>query len=65
MKVGLFRDDTAWLDENHSLEFYKLQDGVCFPFPTDDLSCNLPSLRTLSCSKSKTCTFPEHRECEC
>lgn len=28
MKVGLFRDDTQWLDENHSLEFYKLQNGV-------------------------------------
>ncbi len=28
--MGLFRDDTDWLDENHSLEFYKLQDGVCF-----------------------------------
>eukprot|EP01127_Copromyxa_protea_P012982 TRINITY_DN3436_c0_g1_i1.p1 TRINITY_DN3436_c0_g1~~TRINITY_DN3436_c0_g1_i1.p1 ORF type:complete len:1170 (-),score=291.47 TRINITY_DN3436_c0_g1_i1:132-3641(-) len=37
MKVGLFRDDTQWLDENHSLEYYGLKDGDSLLFKVKNI----------------------------
>eukprot|EP01127_Copromyxa_protea_P012675 TRINITY_DN3324_c0_g1_i1.p1 TRINITY_DN3324_c0_g1~~TRINITY_DN3324_c0_g1_i1.p1 ORF type:complete len:277 (+),score=39.79 TRINITY_DN3324_c0_g1_i1:56-886(+) len=37
MKVGFFRDDTQWLDENHSLGFYGLQDGDTLLFKVKNI----------------------------
>jgi len=30
LKVGAFRDETEWLDENHPLSYYKLKSDVSF-----------------------------------
>lgn len=41
LKVGAFRDETEWLDENHPLSFYKLQNEV---LPLSLASCSTSSL---------------------
>eukprot|EP01126_Amoeba_proteus_P002359 TRINITY_DN10735_c0_g1_i10.p1 TRINITY_DN10735_c0_g1~~TRINITY_DN10735_c0_g1_i10.p1 ORF type:complete len:220 (-),score=25.48 TRINITY_DN10735_c0_g1_i10:476-1135(-) len=45
LKVGSFRDETEWLDDNHSLEFYSLKNGDTLIFKVKNIHLSVQRVR--------------------